>query len=284
MCNNISLKVKRPALRYHGGKWRMADKIIPLFPLHQTYVEPFGGGGSILLRKTKSKNEIYNDLDSDVVNLFKVCRDQDKAKRLIELLELTPFAREELYLAWEDTECEIEQARRLVTRSQLGFGSAGATKSRTGFRGLDKCEDSFSAPAKQFARYPQSLLNVIERFKDVVIENMDALKLIDTIDTKKTFFYFDPPYMPDTRSSMKGGQKYYRHEMSESDHEKLLIKIINLKGMSIISGYDSELYNDILKDWRKETFKARASSAQGAIIRNETVWISPNIKNELTLF
>lgn len=239
------------------------------------------GGGSILLRKQRSKNEIYNDLDGDIVNVFKVLRDPIHSKQLLELLSFTPFSRLEMFLGWEETEDPVEQARRCIVRSHMGFGSAGATKGRTGFRGLDRCESSFSAPAQQWSKLPHHLRAVINRLQGVVIENVDASKLIDTVDGTNTLFYIDPPYLPTTRSSMKGGMKYYRHEMSQDDHVQLLDQIQNIQGMVLLSGYDSDLYNDTLIDWEKVTFKSRASSGAGTVIRNECVWIKPGSQNGL---
>jgi len=269
------MKLTRPPLRYHGGKWRAADKILPLIPPHLTYVEPFGGGGSILLRKNRSKNEIYNDLDGDIVNVFKVLRDSSSSKKLLDLLRYTPFSRAEMFLGWEQTDDPIEQARRCIVRSHMGFGSAGATKCRTGFRGLEKCENSFSAPAHQWASLPNHLEAVIKRLQGVVIENVEATKLIKTVDAKTTLFYVDPPYLPETRSSMKGGMKYYRHELDSDDHVELLEQLCNVEGMVLLSGYDSDMYNDILGSWDKISFKSRASSGAGTVIRNECVWIKP---------
>jgi len=85
----------RPVVRWHGGKWLRAPWIITHFPPHRVYVEPFGGGGSVLLRKPRAYAEVYNDLDNEVVDLFRVLRDRELATRLIELLRLTPFARAE---------------------------------------------------------------------------------------------------------------------------------------------------------------------------------------------
>ena len=102
----------RPLVRYHGGKWMLAPWIIAHFPPHRTYVEPFGGGGSVLLRKTRSYAEVYNDLGGEIVNLFRVAR--ARGEELARLVELTPFARAEFAESYEPAEDELEEARRLI--------------------------------------------------------------------------------------------------------------------------------------------------------------------------
>jgi DNA adenine methylase len=114
------LKVPRPALRYFGGKWLLAPWIISNFPGHKTYVEPFGGGANVLLRKAPSKFEIYNDIDSNVVNFFRVLREDHRG--LARLISLTPFSREEFLLAMEPIEDPIERAR--VRRSGSAIAAA----------------------------------------------------------------------------------------------------------------------------------------------------------------
>src|SRR4051812_27379642 len=113
----------RPVLRWHGGKWKLAPFVLPFFPPHRIYVEPFGGAGSLLMRKERVYAEIYNDLDDVVVNLFRVLRDEAKGTRLIDALRLTPFARAEFDEALEEAEDDVERARHLVVRSYMGFGS-----------------------------------------------------------------------------------------------------------------------------------------------------------------
>ncbi|WAT38045.1 DNA adenine methylase [Klebsiella michiganensis] len=130
----MSIQIKHPAIRYHGGKFRLASWIISHFPEHRCYVEPFGGGASVLLKKEASEAEVYNDLDGDVVNLFRVLRNPETAQQLVDACALTPYSRDEFNCAYEDSENRVEQARRLIVRATMGFGSAGATKGKTGFR------------------------------------------------------------------------------------------------------------------------------------------------------
>ena len=126
--------VGRPILRYHGGKWMLAPWIISHFPEHRTYVEPFGGAASVLLQKPRTYSEVYNDLDGEIVNLFRVVRDNGAA--LIEKLKLTPFARQEYRLSFETCDDALEQARRTVIRSFMGFGSNALARGiKSGFRG-----------------------------------------------------------------------------------------------------------------------------------------------------
>lgn len=142
----------RPVLRWHGGKWLLAPWIISHFPAHDVYVEPFGGGGSVLMRKARAYAEIWNDLDGDVVNLFRVLRSSD-ADRLVAHLRLTPFAREGFVEAYGESQDPVERARRLIIRSFQGFGSDGHNGARiTGFRA--NSSRSGTTPAHDWANYP----------------------------------------------------------------------------------------------------------------------------------
>jgi len=161
--------LKHPLIRYHGGKFRIADWVISHFPVHKTYVEPFGGGASVLFTKEPSAIEIYNDLDNEVVNLFKVLREPEQRRSLEEKLYLTPFSRAEFYDAYNETEDPVEKARRMIIRAQMGFGSAGATKGKTGFRMAGGRQKNYEIAL--WERYPNRLLQFAERLKQVLIEN-----------------------------------------------------------------------------------------------------------------
>ncbi len=166
---------QRPALRWHGGKWMLAPWILSHFPAHRTYTEVFGGAASVLLRKPRVYSEVYNDLDDDVVNLFRVLQTRFRCARLKELLELTPFSRSEFRLAYEKSTEPIERARRLIIRCYMGFGSNAHNKV-VGFRA--NSSRSGTTPAHDWVNYPKTLHFTIERLKGVVIENKDAKEIL----------------------------------------------------------------------------------------------------------
>lgn len=262
---------KRPVLRWHGGKWRLAPWIIAQFPQHRVYVEPFGGAASVLLRKARTYSEVYNDLDDDVVNLFRVLRDSGQATGLIQALRLTPFARREFAVAYEPSADPVERARRLVIRSFMGFGSNGhnaATK--TGFRA--NSNRSGTTPAHDWAHYPDDLCTIITRLSGVVVECRPALDVMRAHDSPETLHYVDPPYLPETRSKKMHRAGAYAHELNEADHVALLEYLRGLAGMVALSGYNSLLYDEALAGWtRVET----AAMADGAKSRTEVLWLNP---------
>jgi DNA adenine methylase len=270
----------RPLLRWHGGKWRLAPWIASHFPPHRIYVEAFGGAASVLLRKPRSYAEVYNDLDGDVVSLFRVLRG-NRADELVRSIELTPFARGEFVEAYERSDDEVEEARRLVIRSFMGFGSDGFNRAvRTGFRSASK--RSGTTPAHDWANYPDALRAIVERLRGVVIECRDALEVARQHDQPSTLHYLDPPYMPETRShkSRKTGERYhaYRHEMTAAHHEALLEGVHSLVGSVVISGYPTALYDSMLGGWRRVTV---AALADGALKRTEVLWINPRACEQL---
>jgi len=259
---SCSVLPARPVVRYHGGKWRLAPWIIEHFPEHRCYVEPFGGGGSVLMRKPRSYAEVYNDLNSEMVNLFRVLR--DRGRELREKLSLTPFSRVDFMESYESTEDAVEQARRTVTRCFMGFGS-NAHNRMTGFRA--NSNRSNTTPAHDWRNYPDEVPAMIERLRGVVIENRDATEVIRQHDGPETLYYVDPPYVMETRSD-KG--KDYSHEMTDADHRALAETLHNVRGMVILSGYDGPLYSELYAGWRRVERKALAD---GAKERTEVLWL-----------
>lgn len=267
----------RPVLRWHGGKWKLAPWIVGLMPAHRTYVEPFGGAASVLLRKRRSYAEVYNDLDDEVVTLFRVLRDPERAVALRDALALTPFARAEFRDAYSPAEDPVEIARRLICRSFMGFGSnAHATVEKghrsTGFR--SNANRSGTTPAHDWRNYPPALDAIITRLAGVVIENRDAQEVMAQHDGPATLHYVDPPYLPETRSrsDSQGLRALYRHELTREQHAELLRFLADLRGMVLLSGYPDPLYDELLPGWRREECRALAD---GARPRREVLWINP---------
>lgn len=265
------MTITRPALRYHGGKFRLAAWVMRFFPPHRVYTEAFGGAAGVLLQKPRSHGEIYNDLDSDVANFFACLRDPVLRDRLVQACTLTPYARDEFELAWEPSDDQVERARRTAVRAQMGFGSAGATKGSTGLR-TDTMR-KFTTAQMDWAAYPDSLLATAERFSAVLIENRPAVDVLQQHDGPETLHFVDPPYVHSTR--VLRSQSGYRHEMSDDDHAELLEVLGNLRGMVVLCGYATELYSAELQGWQVHTTTARISAGRGAGVRTEVVWLNP---------
>jgi DNA adenine methylase len=271
------MTITRPAMRYHGSKFRLADWILPLLPAHRCYVEPYGGAAGVLLRKPRAEVEVYNDLDGDMVNFFRVLRDAQACAELIRQLELTPYARAEFELAWQPAECPIERARRTCIRAQMGFGSAGATKQTTGFRTYTR-ERFGQSVQVDWVKYPAHLASVAQRMQGVLIEQRPALQVMADHDGADTLHFIDPPYMHSTRSKPRGALRTtaYRHEMTDADHAELLAAAQGLRGLVLLCGYASDLYTDTLRGWLRLDKATRAASGQsGSAPRTESLWLNP---------
>lgn len=277
------MSLTRPVLRWHGGKWKLAEWIVSHFPAHRCYVEPFGGAASVLLRKPRSYAEVYNDLDSDVVNLFRVLRAANTSADLEQALRLTPFAREEHQAAYNPSADAVERARQLVVLSFMGFGSNGHNRRRkTGFRA--NSNRSGTTPARDWANYPDSLAALVDRLQGVVIESRDACLVMAAHDADTTLHYVDPPYLPETRSM---GNKYdltyaggmYAHELTTDDHRNLLTFLRGLRGMVALSGYPAALYDEALEGWSRID---RAAHADGARARTECLWLNPSAAERIS--
>lgn len=277
---NVNGVIKRPVLRYHGGKFILARWILSHFPPHRIYTEPFGGAGSILMQKPRSYAEIYNDKWDTVVNVFKVLRNKKKAAELERQLRLTPFSRTEFNGCGEVDLSEItdsiEKARRTILRSFCGFGSASANaKHATGFRA--NSNRSGTTPAHDWVNYPNHIQSFVNRLQGVIIENRDYRDAIASHDSSSTLHYLDPPYVQSTRN-LKRGNALYEFEMSDQEHIEMSIFVKSTKGMVVISGYGCDLYDELFKGWHKVT---KSSLADGAKERIECLWMNKSVVKAL---
>ena len=240
-----SCTVTRPALRYHGGKWKHAKWIIGQFPPHEVYVEPFGGAASVLLQKKRASIEVYNDRWDRVVSFFRVLR--ERPDELIAMLELTPWSRSEDGHSYEATGDDLEDARRFFVQSWQGIGGVKARKGTKGQRGwrylVARCDHSIT----HWDGLLLALYQVATRMRGVQIECDDAKAVMSRFDGPNTLHYVDPPYMADTRRP--GHRQAYFAEMSRENHIWLADFLNGLEGTVILSGYDSQLYRELYRDW-----------------------------------
>lgn len=243
----------------------------------------------MLMRKPRSHAEIYNDLDGEVVNVFRVIQHPKKSARLAWLLRTTPFSREEFELAYKPTRSEVERARRTVIRSFMGFGSDSITRvkassagfntrisstMKTGFRG-NSIRSNVTA-AVDWSRYPEAIASFCERLKGVIIENRGAVALLKKLDRADALHYIDPPYPASVRNgnaSQHRCEHNYRHEMTDKQHEELAEVLHGLKGMVIISSYPGPLYERLYADWKIIDWTSTQFCHAGSK-RTEAVWLN----------
>ena len=262
----------RPVMRYLGGKWRLAPWVIRHFPPHARYVEPFGGGASVLMRKRRAPcGEVYNDRDGDVVNVFRVLRDADLARRLAESIRLTPFARDEFNAAWPAAAGEdelaptdaVERARRLLVRAGMGFNSGSATLAKNpGF--CSRMDSHGVIKSESWGDWWRQVAAFTERLSGVLVENDDALLVMSRFDAPDTLHYCDPPYTSGTNT--------YRCTYDEADHAHLCDYLRTLSGCVILSGYDNDVYKHRLSGW---TIVRKDSLCFANKTNTECLWLSP---------
>jgi DNA adenine methylase len=222
------------------------------------YVEPFGGAANVLLRKPRSEVEVYNDVDDRVVNLFSVIRDPDQFERLRMLLDLTPYARGEFadLLELPPTDDPVEKARRFFAICRQARGGMGMSKlSKNCWAYSRRTRRDMAEPVSKYLSAIDGLEDVATRLRTVMIESRPAVELIPRYDGEDSFFYLDPPYMPETRHGNKAAT--YAHEMTVDDHAALLDRLLEIKGKAMLSGYAAPLYDDKLKAWRREELVIR---------------------------
>ena len=247
-------------LKYPGGKSRIADWIISFFPNHKVYLEPFFGSGALFFKKKPSYIETINDIDGDIINLFRVCREHPM--ELSAAINLTPFSRDEYIECCEPSAEPIERARRTLVRFHQSFGTTNSCKNS--WRNVQ----TYGGPrcATMWNYLPEAIIECCERLKDAQIENKDAIELIRRYDDPETLIYIDPPYLQELRK-----KNMYKYEYSLEQHKKLLNTIRQSKSMIIISGYDNELYNTKLAGWTTAEIETLAQMGKKRI---EKIWFN----------
>ena len=259
----------RAIFRYPGSKWGIADWIIQHFPAEyekMVYLEPFAGSGAVFFNKLPGAVETINDIDSDIVNLFRVLREQPE--NLKRMLELTPYSREEYDKSFEDCDEPLEKARRYMIRTTQAIGAKLGSK--CGWRNHKQMR--IGGTACKWAGITETIDAAAVRLRGdtthlVQIEHMDALRLIQRYNNKDVLMYLDPPYL---RATRKTG-RLYKHEMDNTGQIAMLEEIRKSKAKILLSGYDSDLYNHFLTGWKTDTTITHTTSADKA---EEKIWMN----------
>ena len=258
---------------YYGGKHYSVKWILPLLPKCQHYVEPFCGAGYIALNREPSPVETINDLNGDLINFFVQLR--DNAEQLIDGIELTLYSRNELTLAREPCDDNLERARRFLVRVVQGYSG---NLNSTGWSSNVNTPQA-KGVARWFNRIPK-LPAIVSRLKQMQIESKPALEIIKRYDTGNTLFYCDPPYLQSTRSSKTD---YVDYEMSDDGHRQLASALRGCKGKVAISGYRSDLYDELYQGWHRHdketTSRTTTARAETKPKRVESLWTNYEVPN-----
>jgi DNA adenine methylase len=265
----MSGRTLRPPVKWHGGKFYLAQRIVGELPAHHTYVEPFGGAASVLLNKPVSPVEVYNDLDGRITRLFRVLRDH--GAELQRRLSLTPYSEVEFQMATDPADDEIEMARRDFVRWRLSLGGRGDSFSFTLHRVRRGMADVVSG---FLSTIDEQLPLIVERLRRVEILSRNAIDVIEAWDSPNTVFYCDPPYLPSTRH--QSSRDIYGYEMSDQEHRDLADRLTKCVGKVVLSGYPSHLYAQLYRNWRVVTFDVANHAAGGTSKdrKQETLWMN----------
>lgn len=235
------------AFGWYGGKYNHLNWLLPLLPEATHYCEPFGGSAAVLLNRKPSPVETYNDIDGEVVNFFRVLR--DRQEELVKAIGLTPFSREELRIAVEESTenlSELERARRFFVRArQVRTGLAQTASVGRWAHCKLTSRAGMAGAVSRWLGSVEGLSEIVQRLLRVQIENAIAERVIQQYDSEETLFYCDPPYPHDSR----GDANAYRHEMTDEEHRQLARLLKKVKGKVALSGYHCNLLDELYRDW-----------------------------------
>jgi DNA adenine methylase len=268
---SVQRKRKLIAFGWYGGKFSHLDWLLPLLPDCHHYCEPFAGSAAVLLNRPPSPVETYNDIDGEVAHFFRVLRDHKE--QLVEAIGLTPFSREEFYIAVSkqgDTLSDVERARRFFVRARQARTGLAQTASLGRWANCKNTSRAgMSGVVSRWLGSVEDLPEIALRLLRVQIENRPAVDVLRLYDDPTTLFYCDPPYVHSTR----GDSKAYGFEMTDHAHREFAKCASRAKGKVAISGYRCDLMDTLYSDWRCiEAPPKQCHSVKK--LRQEAVWVN----------
>ena len=250
----------------------MMPRLVPLLPYHDRYVSVFGGSGADIFGKPRSRVEVYNDLNGDLVNFYEVLRSDPDRRALQHLLEHTPICRTQFeQCAAIVAECGDSPVRR-AWAFYYCLTFAFAAKDPALAKSSAFAPSLLKRPSAKWRNVREHIEAVARRYREVLLENMSWPTLLDKYDAHRTVLYLDPPYVKATRQS----PTVYRHEMTDAEHVMLLDRLQHVKAHVMLSGYDSALYQERLGSWRRIDFTVKCSCSANHTKpeRTEVVWMN----------
>jgi len=266
----VDLKKRKKLITFgwYGGKFSHLDWLLLILPTSHHYCEPFAGSAAVLLNRKASSVETYNDLDGEVVNFFRVLR--ENSDELIKAIALTPFSREEFYLSlnYDASISRLERARRFFVRArQVRTGLAQTASLGRWANCKATSRSGMSGVVSRWLGSVKTLPQVAERLLRVQIENRPAAEVIKLYDDSKTLFYCDPPYPHKSR----GDSNAYAFEMDDKAHRELAEVLHSCKGKVAISGYQCDLMDELYSGWKRTDAKQKMCHSIKKP-RREAVW------------
>ena len=269
--------IKNPALRYPGSTWNLIEWHLSFVPPHYGFISPFAGSATEFLRKKPSKLDVYNDLNGDLVNFFRVLR--ERPDELIAQIELTPYARAEHEYCLQPCDDPLERARRFYVVSWQSFKPNDKKLSWRCHKSMANKKGDlvrYTNSAIDFEHGKSSLVAIADKFRGVEIENVDGIEMAADYGRAGNFLYCNPPYVTQT---VESNTHYQNGQWPDSTHLDLFNAMQQNKGMAMVCGYASKLYTDTYEaaGWERHDRKARTSGKD----KIESVWLCPKTQAAL---
>jgi len=230
-------------------------------------VDVFGGSGALIARQAPRALEIYNDLDSDVWNVFVMVKDAVACEQVLQWLKATSSDRQQYdvcrNILADTNKPSVRRAWAFVTCGTIGFSAHPAMTN-----GWTRSEKQ----RRDLLTLPDKLKWWHRRLQKVQLENRPWQQIVDLYDSPDTFFFCDPPYLSGVLRN--SANQYYQHRMDANAHVELLERLRTIQGYALVCGYNHPLYTRLLFHWRRITFSARETMGGTAGKRQEVIWLN----------
>jgi DNA adenine methylase len=275
-----NIKVLKP-LQYFGGKTPLIDHILALIPPHHVYCEPFAGSATVFWAKPPSPIEVLNDIDFRIVAFYRCLRDERLWQRLQELCELTPYSHAEYCSALKHIkDCmanpkaldELSDDELVLLAWRFFIIVRMGVNAKTTSEGWSCAKNERRPPTYKFYNKIAWFHYFHERLKNAFIECDDGIKVIRRFDTPDTFFFVDPPYLPDVVVT----PEMYVSTMTEAEHRLLLETLCQVQGKVMITHPRCPLYDEYLKGWevREVSYQCPSRSSLKGKLLCDALWMN----------